>query len=603
MSTKNPTITLPTTSLTAIQSIPLTITGITVGDPGGTTEQLTLSVKYGSSSLSFGNTTGLTVTGNGTSSVTVTGNLADLQTDLATLSYTSNYPYNGTDTLSLRLKDTTNKLTTTSSLPITLVGGQPPTITLPTTSLTAIQSTPLTITGITVGDPGGTTEQLTLSVKYGSSSLSFGNTTGLTVTGNGTSSVTVTGNLADLQTDLATLSYTSNYPYNGTDTLSLRLKDTTNKLTTTSSLPITLKTQPPTITLPKSLTVNPDTVSPITGITVGDLGGTKERLTLSVSNGTINFGNTTGLTLTGGSYGSNSVTVSGDLANLQTDLATLSYTSNASYRGTDTLSLGLTDTTNKLTTNSSLAITVAAPPTLTLPTSRTVSVNIASTISGIHIGDPDGSSVRERLTLSVSNGTINFGNTTGLTLTGGSYGSSSLTVRGNLHYLRKDLATLTYTSNEGYQGTDTLSLRLVNTTNNLFAKDSLAITVAAPPTLTLPTTSLTAIKGTQLPISGIIVGDPAGTTEQLSLSVTHASASLSFGNTTGLTVTSGSYGSSSVTVTGDLADLQTDLATLSYTSHYPSNGTDTLSLILKDTTNNLKITGSLPIALEVHHTI
>ena len=61
------------------------------------------------------------------------------------------------------------------------------------------------------------------------------------------------------------------------------------------------------------------------------------------------------------SYGSKAVLVRGTLADLQTDLATLSYTSGVSYKGKDTLSLALTDTTDNLTTKSSLAFTVVPP--------------------------------------------------------------------------------------------------------------------------------------------------------------------------------------------------------------------------------------------------
>jgi len=249
---------------------------------------------------------------------------------------------------------------------LTLTGtaqNKPPTITLPT-SPTVSDGIPSLITGINVGDPSGTAEKLSLSVSHGT--LTFGTTTGLTVTGNGTKSITVTGTLADLQTDLATLSYTGKAPYNGTDTLSLGLTDTTDKLTTKTSLAITDQYNPPTITLPTSPTVTAGTGTLITGITVGDKAGTAEKLALSVGHGTLTFGTKTGLTVTSGSYGSKSVTVTGTLADLQTDLATLSYTGSVSYKGKDTLSLGLTDTTDNLITKSSLAFTVVPATTIEL---------------------------------------------------------------------------------------------------------------------------------------------------------------------------------------------------------------------------------------------
>jgi len=477
-----------------------------------------------------------------------------------------------------------------------------PTLSLPTTSPTVDSNTASIISDIHVGDPLGSSvrERLTVSVSHGK--LTFGDTTGLRVTGGsyGSSRLTVRGNLHYLRTDLATLTYTSDVGYGGPDTLSLRLVDTTdNKRFAKGSLDITvLPPTIPTISVPTtSPTVTRGIDSPISGITVGDPTGTQERLDLSSSRGNITFGDTTGLTVTKGSYGSNSVTVTGTLADLQRDLATLSYKNISASNTQDTLSLRMINTTNNLSAKGSLVITVLAPPTptITLSTpSLTVTRGIDSPISGITLGDPIGT--QEELFLSTKRGALTFGDTTGLTVTDGSYGSNSVKVTGTLADLQRDLATLSYKNISASNTPDSLYVRLTDTTYNSKTNSSLAIPVLPPPspTISVPTTSLTVTRGIASPISGITVGDPIGTKEQLVLSARRGT--LTFGDTTGLTVTSGSYGSKSVTVTGDLADLQRDLGTLSYTSIGTYNR-DTLSLGLTDTIYNSKTQSSLALTI------
>ena len=94
------------------------------------------------------------------------------------------------------------------------------------------QNATLAFTGadaISVTDPSGSAERFTLSVSHGD--LTLVTTTGLTVSGNGTGSVTATGLLSNLNSALATLTYASTSGYNGPDSLSLSDEDTTDDLT------------------------------------------------------------------------------------------------------------------------------------------------------------------------------------------------------------------------------------------------------------------------------------------------------------------------------------------------------------------------------------
>ena len=96
---------------------------ISITDVSGTAEQMTLTVLHGT--LTLGTTTGLTVSGKGTSSLVASGPLASLNTDLASLVYTPKSGFAGSDTLSLFDTDTADGLTATPvDVAITVLPGQ-----------------------------------------------------------------------------------------------------------------------------------------------------------------------------------------------------------------------------------------------------------------------------------------------------------------------------------------------------------------------------------------------------------------------------------------------------------------------------------------------
>jgi hypothetical protein len=108
---------------------------ISVADLGGTAEQLTLSVSHGT--LAFGAPTGLTVSGNDTASIVVNGSVTALDADLLSLSYTPTLGYTGSDTLSLSDKDSSDNVTATASVVITVNVPPPPVVTAPPSAILA----------------------------------------------------------------------------------------------------------------------------------------------------------------------------------------------------------------------------------------------------------------------------------------------------------------------------------------------------------------------------------------------------------------------------------------------------------------------------------
>lgn len=237
---QSPFFTAPT-AVSVNQSSVLSFTGnntISLSDALGTAEQMSLSVGQGT--LNLGTTTGLSgLTGNGTGTVTFAGALADVNNALATLTYTPTVGFNGSDTLHLSDTDTTDGLNGAGIVAIT-VSPVAPSISVPAPVAVPMNST-LPFAGanlIAVADISGTNEQMTLQVSHGILTLTV---TGLTSTGNGTASVTLSGPLATLNSDLATLVYTPTAGYSGGDTLSLSDKDTTDGLSGLASVPITVE--------------------------------------------------------------------------------------------------------------------------------------------------------------------------------------------------------------------------------------------------------------------------------------------------------------------------------------------------------------------------
>jgi hypothetical protein len=119
---------------------------------------------------------------------------------------------------------------------VNVLVNHPPTVAAPA-ALTAYEDMDKAVTGITVGDPDS--GRLTVTLKVGHGTLTLGTTAGLTVTGNGSASVTLSGDIAALNTALATLFYRGGLNYGGADTLSLTASD--GSLGTAGSVAITVK--------------------------------------------------------------------------------------------------------------------------------------------------------------------------------------------------------------------------------------------------------------------------------------------------------------------------------------------------------------------------
>ncbi len=585
---------------------------ISVTDPfsAGNPDSYTFSVSHGT--ITLDSLSGLTVTAgaNGSASVTVSGTVASLDSELSNsgLTYTPTTNYLGSDSLVVSATDPGESLTGTATVAIDVVASSPSFITGPAVSLSENSSQAFNGANEINVDDYGTAEQLSLSVSHGTLSLST--TTGLGVTGNGTASVTLTGSLSNLNSDLGSLTYTPTTNYTGSDTLNLSDKDTISNLTGTASVAITVKPLAPSFSLLSTHATIPENTDlppavDVPSYSLNDVGGTAENLTVSVSHGTLDFTSTTGLTVTGNNTAS--VNLVGSLTNINNALFNLYYYPTTNYIGTDTLNFADTDTTDSLNASASMSITITGF-SVTAPASASVSENTPLTFSSangnqISVVDNYPGNTSDSLQISVANGTLTLGSTTGLTFTAGANGSSSFMVNGTIGNLNAALNGVTYQPNANYTGSDSLAVLLTDNLTTLSTSTNVALTVnvAGAPTFTAPSTAAVAENGSLVFSTGngnlISLADNGlgFGADSVTLSVSHGT--LTLGTTNGLVFSSGSDDSAAFTVKGTVANLNAALVGTTYQPTTNYVGSDTLALSVSDPTDNK--TGSASVAITV----
>jgi hypothetical protein len=204
---------------------------------------------------------------------------------------------------------------------------------------------------------------LTLSVTNGTLNLS--STSGVSVTGNGSASVTVTGTVANLQTAVSSLTYTPTTGYSGSDSLKIALSDPGDSLSSSTSVGLTISSaSAPKITAPasesfpenNSLEFNAQSIS----ITDTNAGSSSEQLMLSATHGTLRLGSSTGITFVSGANRSASMTISGTLTRLNAALNNLIYTPTTNYTGSASISLSYTDGGDKLSASATINLTITS---------------------------------------------------------------------------------------------------------------------------------------------------------------------------------------------------------------------------------------------------
>ncbi|HUL07993.1 MAG TPA: tandem-95 repeat protein, partial [Candidatus Acidoferrum sp.] len=464
-------------------------------DAGSANVQVTLTV--GNGALTLGSTAGVTVSGNGTGTVTVTGGLAAINTALNGLTFAPNANFHGSAGLTV----TTNDLGNTGS------GGaksDTDTVTIVVNSIddapvnsvpgaqTVNEDSPLTFStangnAITVSDVDavGIGVQVTLTATNGT--LTLAGTSGLTVTGNGTDTVVITGRMSNINNALNGLVFQPTGDFNGSANLTITTNDQGNSgaggpLSDTDSIAITVNAvnDAPVNTVPLATqTMNEDGTLTFSGgngnaISIADVdaGGSSVQVTLAVTSGALTLAGTAGLAVSGN--GTGTVTLTGSIAAINAALNGLVFAPPPDFNGSASLTIttndqGNTGTGGPQTDVDSVAITINAvndAPVNSVPGAQTVNEDGALTFStgngnAISIADVDAGSSNLQVTVAVTNGALTLAGTGGLAVSGN--GTGSVTLTGSLAAINAALNGLVFAPAADFNG----SANLLVTTNDL----------------------------------------------------------------------------------------------------------------------------------------
>ena len=588
-----PTVSLPNLQAPINGGTNTGISGIWVTDPGSDDMTVTISVQHGTLSVGgyypgsflygsgpfpqddapYGNAgwspygNGVSVTGNGTSTITLTGTAQGIDELLGTLG--TSYPYYQPPLFDY-------------DQPIALDDAQPGVTSPGIVSLPQVTAIPENAGG----DWGLPIESYPIG---GVTSLYLGNS----------------------------LTYTADAGFTGTDALTVSAYGSNasgSSATTTSTLLLDVlpQVQPPTINTPYSVNAGPSGVVVFNGTGANELsindpsaGTGTIQVTLSDTAGTLTLGSTTGVSIDGGANGSDSITFSGTVAAVNKALDGLQYVRNTRHRrirhphdrrqrpGAQQLRPA-----RNLHREVSITQSYFSGPSSTQYIAPGSSV-VFNNANGNAIAVLPNGSDQEQLQIYDQSGKLTLASTTGLTFISGGNGQDSMTIAGSATDINNALNGLTYTANPLPAGSttpyyDDICFTLTDPSLGYTWGDgyldggsvSVGITPGGiPPASTLPVTVTTPpaqSTGAGAPLTfsvaggnAVVINDPASVASgaDVSLTISANYGTLALTQSSGVTV---GIGGSGLTLTGTVSAIDAALDGLIYTPNSGFAGVDTL---------------------------
>jgi hypothetical protein len=235
----------------------LAIGGIAIADPDANVNAVTTTLSADHGTLTVTNVVGgAAVTSNGTSAVTLNGTVAQINATLAaTVVYRGLQDYNGPDTITIVTNDnghtgTGGPLSASNAVPVNVAPvNDAPVNALPATFDVAANTT-AALAGISVADPDAESGTITTTLSVGHGTLSAVSVGGAVLSGSGTTTLALTGTLAEINATLTAagnLTYHGDHDFFGIDTLTMVIDDGGNTgsggvLTDTDSAALSVNT-------------------------------------------------------------------------------------------------------------------------------------------------------------------------------------------------------------------------------------------------------------------------------------------------------------------------------------------------------------------------
>ncbi len=465
--------------------------GLTLSDPdnatlASATVTITGSFQPGEDVLIFandgssmGNITASYNAGSGVLTLTsagATATLAQWQAALRTVAYTngSDTPNEATRTIGFVVNDGQDSSTAaTKAIGVTSVNDTPQ-VSVPAT-IDVTEDVASAITGISFSDAdaGSGSVTVTLAVDSGSLSATSG---GGVIVGGVSSSLTLTGSIADINAFIASSNVSFVTALNATANVTLiaSINDGGNtgsggakSDSDTTTLQVATVNDAPVISAPATIAVDEDVTTALTGISFSDVdaGTSPVTVTFSVPSGTLVATSGDGVTV-GGTSGS--MTLTGSIADINAYIAAgnVTFTTAANSTSDVTLSMAIDDGGNTGSggaqtdaTTVTLAVTaVNDAPVNSVPAAQAIdqdAVLVFNDANGnlISISDVDAGSNTVEVTLTASNGLMTLGSIAGLSFsTGDGSADATMTFSGSIADINNALNGLVFSPTGGYNG-------------------------------------------------------------------------------------------------------------------------------------------------------
>lgn len=329
---------------------------------------------------------------------------------------------------------------------VTVTSVAAPTISAPAAATIGVgQAAAISGVSLAGGDSQDAGESFTATLSDASGDLTVSSAS-VTVSGDGTTSVMITGSLAAVNAALASLS--DKDTTSGSDTITVSASDGLGNTAAQQTIAVTVNGDPA-ISVPGAQTIGQGQAATIGGISIAEAGKT----TTSGETFSATITDTNGdLTATGFTGSATSISLGGvSLATLNTDLASLKDTDGAA--GTDTIKVNVTDSFGNAASQETVGVTVNGLPAIAVPGSQTIGVGKAATIGGISVAETGNTSGTETFSATITDTNCD------LTAAGFIGSATSISLSGvSLATLNTDLASLKDTDTTA--GSDTIRITL-----------------------------------------------------------------------------------------------------------------------------------------------